>query len=185
MVGWYDPKTLFLSGFLAAVSWLFGRYADRRVIAAIGGSPQQAFDYSRIDGRLDGDFWFDYVSDIGDGWNPTYAIAHQVAQPVLDLTAPDGTTHHLPRGRVLLFGGDQVYSYPTRNAYERQAEVPYKVALRGSDSPPSPASFAGRTADLRVAGRSRRAATTRSSFQPTGGCSRSICSSVAILTNRR
>lgn len=132
MVGWYDPKTLFLSGFMAAVSWLFGRYADRRVIAAIGGSPQPAFDYSQVEG----DFWFDYVSDIGDGWNPTYAVAHQLAQPTLEFTSSNGGTQRLSRGRLLLFGGDQVYPYPTRNAYERKTEAPYEVALRGQAERP-------------------------------------------------
>ena len=132
MVGWYDPKTLFLSGFMAAVSWLFGRYADRRVIAAIGGSPQPAFDYS----QTDDDFWFDYVSDIGDGWNPTYAVAHQVAQSTLEVTASDGAAQRLRRGRLLLFGGDQVYPYPTRDDYERKTETPYAIAFRGQAERP-------------------------------------------------
>ena len=132
MTGWYDPKTLVLSGFLATVSWLFGRFADRRVLAAIGASPQPVFDYS----NAEGDFWFDYVSDIGDGWNPTYAIAHQAAQPILELREPDGNTLRLPQGRVLLFGGDQVYPYPTRNAYERRTEAPYDVAMRATGARP-------------------------------------------------
>lgn len=132
MVGWYDPKTLFLSGFMAGVSWLFGRYADRRIIAALGGSPQPAFDYSQDAGE----FWFDYVSDIGDGWNPTYAVAYQVARPALELTASDGGTQCLPRGRLLLFGGDQVYPYPSRDDYERKAEAPYAIAFRGQSERP-------------------------------------------------
>jgi len=132
MTGWYDPKTLVLSGFMATVSWLFGRYADRRLLAAIGASPQPVFDYS----AAAGDFWLDYVSDIGDGWNPTYAIAHQLAQPMLELQAADGSRHRLAHGRVLLFGGDQVYPYPTGNAYERQTEAPYDVAFRGAAALP-------------------------------------------------
>ncbi|HZF18054.1 MAG TPA: hypothetical protein VE046_19160 [Steroidobacteraceae bacterium] len=132
MTGWYDPKTLCFSGLLATVSWLFGRYADRRVLASIGASPQPVFDYSAVEG----DFWFDYVSDIGDGWNPTYAIAHAASQPALDVAKAGGGTLQLPQGQVLVFGGDQVYPYPTRNAYERQAETPYDVALRASAARP-------------------------------------------------
>lgn len=132
MTGWYDPKTLCFSGLLATVSWLFGRFADRRVLTALGASPQPVCDYS----TNDGDFWFDYISDIGDGWNPTYAIAHAAAQPTLEVTGPSGARLRLPQGRVLIFGGDQVYPYPTRNAYERQAEAPYDVALRSSVARP-------------------------------------------------
>jgi hypothetical protein len=132
MTGWYDPKTLFLSGLMATVSWLFGRFADRRVLAAIGASPQPVFDYS----QSAGDFWFDYVSDIGDGFNPTYAIAHAAAQPALEVRGPKDESLTLPSGRVLLFGGDQVYPYPTRNAYERKTETPYDVALRSASTRP-------------------------------------------------
>lgn len=132
MTGWYDPKTLLLSGLMALVSWLFGRYADRRVLASIGASPQPVFDYS----RCQGDFWFDYISDVGDGFNPTYAIASAAAQPTLELQDRDGKPFALPAGRVLLFGGDQVYPYPTKNAYERQTEAPYDTALRAASARP-------------------------------------------------
>ena len=48
-----------------------------------------------------GDFWFDYVADIGDGWNPTYAIADAIAQPELTLrTAARGEDASRPRAGV-------------------------------------------------------------------------------------
>lgn len=126
MVSWYDPAVLFRSGLRASLAKVFGRHSDRRLIEALGGQPQSAFDYSKEDS---GDFWFDYVADLGDGWNSTYAVAYWLSQPELALRAADGASVSTRAGRVLLFGGDEVYPYPSRQAYEQGTEKPYATAL--------------------------------------------------------
>lgn len=123
MTGWYNPEVLAQSAVKMFTANIFGRHSDTRLIEALGSQPQESFDYS----QREGDFWLDYVSDLGDGWNPTYAIAEAISRPGLFDTRA---------GQVLVFGGDQVYPYPTRQAYARRTEWPYQTAFAArSDRP--------------------------------------------------
>ncbi len=130
MVGWYDPRVLMQSGYQVAISNVFGRFSDTRLIEALSTQPQNAFDYS----ENSGDFWFDFVADVGDGWNSTYAVAAAMAQPTLEFSTADGREVTQP-GRVLVFGGDEVYPYPTRSEYEVRTESPYRHAFAGQPRP--------------------------------------------------
>jgi hypothetical protein len=131
MVGWFDPRVLSHSAYLVAISNIFGRHSDTRLIEALASQPQTDFDYS----RAPGDFWLDYVADTGDGWNPTYAIADALARPELEVAGADGVLEQTRAGRVLVFGGDEVYPYPTRAEYEMRTETPYKLAFAGRARP--------------------------------------------------
>lgn len=51
------------------------------------------------------DLWFDFIADTGDGGNSTYAVARLLAQPSLQIRS-NGSMHTLPRGDLLLIGGD-------------------------------------------------------------------------------
>jgi hypothetical protein len=128
MVSWYDPAVLFRSGLRATLAQIFGRHSDRRLIEALGGQPQNAFDYSKEEAD---DFWLDYVADLGDGWNSTYAVAYWLSQPELQVRTEDAGSMSTRAGRVLLFGGDEVYPYPSRQQYEQGTEKPYATALAG------------------------------------------------------
>jgi hypothetical protein len=130
MVGWYDPRVLAHSGYLVAVSNIFGRHSDSRLIEALAGQPQNEFDYS----TATGDFWFDYAADIGDGWNPTFAVADAIARPELTLEQ-GGNSEKTHAGRVLVLGGDEVYPYPTRTEYDTRTETPYRLAFAGRSRP--------------------------------------------------
>lgn len=48
------------------------------------------------------DFWFDFMADTGDGGNSSYTVAKLLAQPSLEVD----NSLSLPRGNVLLIGGD-------------------------------------------------------------------------------
>ena len=122
MVGWYDPRVLAHSAYKLVIANIFGRHSDTRLIEALASQPQNEFDYS----AAQGDFWFDYVADIGDGWNSTYAIADAIARPELEGTEA---------GRILIFGGDEVYPYPTRAEYDVRTETPYSMAFAGRVHP--------------------------------------------------
>jgi hypothetical protein len=128
MTGWYDPHVLARSAVLVTIANLFGRNSDQRLIEALANQPQAAFDYS----REPGEFWLDYVSDIGDGWNSAFAVASALAQPELIARDPAEVTCS---GRVLVFGGDEVYPYPSRKAYEIHTEKPYATAFAGRRCP--------------------------------------------------
>jgi len=59
------------------------------------------------------------VADLGDGFNATYSVAYLLAQPQLEAGG-----RVLPRGQVLLMGGDQVYPVANGDGYENRFWVP-------------------------------------------------------------
>jgi hypothetical protein len=130
MVGWYDPRVLAHTAYKLVIANIFGRHSDTRLIEALASQPQNEFDYSAVQG----DFWFDYAADIGDGWNPTYAVADAIARPDLTLDI-NGRQEKTEVGRVLIFGGDEVYPYPTKTEYDVRTETPYRVAFAGRAHP--------------------------------------------------
>ena len=119
MVEWYRPRQLIKTGAEVIVSTLFARHADSR-LGQSAKSPKPDADYrAEYEGT---DFWIDYAADVGDGWNPTYAVASCLSS---DLT-PNGT--FLPRGQVLVLGGDLVYPTPRLSEYHARLLNPYSAA---------------------------------------------------------
>ncbi len=130
MVGWYDPGVLAQTAWLMTLANIFGRHSDSRLIEALASQPQREFAFEA--NRQTGEFWLDYVSDVADGWNPTYAIARAIAEPTLDLRAANGETVETLGGQVLVFGGDEVYPYPSKDAYTTRTESPYGTAFQSA-----------------------------------------------------
>jgi hypothetical protein len=137
MVRWYSPSHLVSTGWRSIVSEIFGQYADQRIMqATIDGFTPDVMDsvvarYNYTDARALGDgntVWVDYVADLGDGFDSTYAVASLISAPSLDVKGA-GT---LPGGRLLIMGGDQVYPYPTRKDYRERFAFPYQAALPAS-----------------------------------------------------
>ncbi len=158
MVGWYDPLQLVQTGIRVAISTIFGRYSDHRLVEALASSAHEIYDYTchyrendqglceRDTNRRRESIWIDYVGDVGDGWNSTYTIAYYLVQPMQSFTyhdeagrASQATTY---RGDILIFGGDEVYPAAGRDAYERRLLGPYRSALRYTTQPPFPHVFA-------------------------------------------
>ncbi len=132
MVGWFDPKVLLQTGLEVAVSTVLGRHADARLREGLGKGEETPF----LGVQAEEELWLDYVSDIGDGWNSTYAVAYHLAQPTLKLQGADGQPVETRRGRVLVFGGDEVYPTASRPEYERRTLAPYQTALPVAEQPP-------------------------------------------------
>jgi hypothetical protein len=124
-VPWLAPLLLASTGLRTLLSALFGAYLDKRELQH--ALPTEVHQQSGEGGEL----WLDYVADLGDGFHSTYSVAYLLAQSHLDL---DG--HRLPRGQVLLMGGDQVYPTASGEAYEDRCKGPYTAAL---PAPPSDA----------------------------------------------
>ncbi|NOK21051.1 metallophosphoesterase family protein [Corallococcus carmarthensis] len=130
MVSWFDPAVLVKSGLKALLSGTFGRQADRRLLDAVSQPQKLAFDYSLDASKHPRDeLWLDYVSDLGDGWDSTYAVASTVMAPELELTDDSGRTHVTRGGDVLVFGGDEVYPTASVEEYQARTVVPYEDAL--------------------------------------------------------
>jgi hypothetical protein len=121
MVRWFAPLQLLQTGMRTVISGIFGTYADKREVqAALPGEPRVHRELARRD-----DVWIDYVADLGDGWAPTYTVAHLLARPKLRAA---GLTGELPRGNLLVMGGDQVYPTASRDEYENRTLGPYRAA---------------------------------------------------------
>jgi hypothetical protein len=122
-VRWLGPVLLAATGARVALAEQFGAYLDKRELQY--PFPKEIHDHSQDDDADPGDgFWFDFVADLGDGFNATYSVAYLLAQPELDV---DGI--RLPRGRALVLGGDQVYPTASALAYEERFRGPYRAAL--------------------------------------------------------
>ncbi len=130
MVNWYSPPQLIQTAIRVGISTVFGEYADRRdAIASAAEKPPPAcapeLDYAAAGGEL----WLDYVADTGDGWNPTHAVARLANAPRLSL---HGLAEPLPRGRVMVLGGDQVYPTASREDYRTRLLGPWDAAAAGA-----------------------------------------------------
>lgn len=162
MVGWYDPGQLARTAVQVLISTIFGRHADRRLFESLsnkhgsaapppvpteikGAAAQSVspvdkpyYDASAMTGD---EFWFDYIADVGDGFNSTYTMAYHVSESTLQL---DG--EETKRGEILIFGGDEVYPIASAENYKNNLIGPYSMAFarpkNKSDEPAAPVVFA-------------------------------------------
>jgi len=121
MVNWFDPRLLFQTAIKVLLSTIFGAYADKRELLAVLNN-EDLHDYSH-----EPELWFDYAADLGDGWDSSYTVARMLAADALTPAGWQGEA--LPRGRMLLFGGDEVYPVATRDQYRDRLTGPYEAAL--------------------------------------------------------
>lgn len=132
-VRWFAIGELLRTALKVMTSSTVGALSDRReVMAALDPRPGPAepvadFDYSARD-----EIWIDYVADLGDGWNATYAIACLIGDdeiaPRPAEARPGERALHLPRADILVFGGDQVYPVASPDNYATRCYNPYYCA---------------------------------------------------------
>ncbi|MGE0055949.1 MAG: phospholipase D-like domain-containing protein [Hyphomicrobium sp.] len=151
MVDWIDPVLLGAVAVRTIISSTIGQYADQRPMQAAMDecTPDDLLkrhDYSKItttrlklppdfaSRRLtpdaDGRVWLDFVADLGDGFEATYAMAYMVAAEKLDVETPNGDPLTLPAGEVLVFGGDLAYPNATVKEYTDRCLMPYDMAFQ-------------------------------------------------------
>jgi len=116
-IPWLGPVQLAATGVRVVLADQFGAYLDKREL-------QNAFPKRIHDHSQQTEMWFDFVADLGDGFDATYSVAYLLAQPDLEI---DG--QRLPRGEVLMMGGDQVYPTASGQRYEDRCKGPYRSAL--------------------------------------------------------
>jgi hypothetical protein len=117
-VPWLGPVQLAGTALRVVLSQWFGAYLDKREMQ--NALPSRVYD----EGAGAAEVWFDYVADLGDGFDATYSIAYLLAQPQLTV---DGV--ELPRGRMLIMGGDEVYPTASTLQYEDRTKGPYQAAM--------------------------------------------------------
>ncbi|KAF5190616.1 Calcineurin-like metallo-phosphoesterase superfamily protein [Thalictrum thalictroides] len=134
MVPWYSGTSadLFKTVFdlLVSVTLFVGRFDMRMMQAAMSKNQEGTRGDLLYDhfGEKD-DLWFDFMADTGDGGNSSYAVARLLAQPSIWLNSGD-SEHILPRGDVLLIGGDLAYPNPSAFTYEKRLFCPFEYALQ-------------------------------------------------------
>ena len=146
MVDWFDPGLLVKIGIRDIISGTIGQYADQRLMQAASDHASSEselvarYDYSnpydadarkRLHMDEQGGVWIDYVADLGDGFEATYAIAYLMAKERLPVkgSTRKSQDHELPAGQVLIMGGDQAYPQATPLEYQRRLIDPYSWAF--------------------------------------------------------
>jgi hypothetical protein len=159
MVGWYDPRQLVRTGTQVAISTIFGRHSDRRLVEALASGRPEIYDYTYYytddgqelcevdESRRRDEIWIDYVADLGEGWNSTYAVAYHVSEEMRDFEYTDAASGEkrlaqTRRGNLLIFGGDQVYPAADRVEYDQRLVKPYERAFPASVREEHPHAFA-------------------------------------------
>ena len=140
MTRWFDPLAMFR---LLLRIWATRRMTHQRNQG--NAQPPAVLDYA----QCDDDFWFDYVADMGDAFDPTMCVAWHLGRDGLQRSEIDPALHVdpefglpdlfpgmleedipalLPRGQLLVMGGDQVYPNGTTARYRDQVVGPYNIA---------------------------------------------------------
>ncbi len=151
MTSWFRPDVLAKLLWRVIVSDLFEQYADRRLIVAALDtvSDQELIDRAQqfvpgkgnsevwtLEPDAEGVIWIDFLADLGDGFDATYAIASLLSQETLTIGG-----HVTRRGQMLFMGGDEVYPNAAPETYRRQLRDPYDWAFpdpnpRSAKGPP-------------------------------------------------
>src|SRR3954471_287446 len=110
-VRWLAPRELLRAAGKGVLSSLVADYAARREVQA--ALPATTLTLAP---DSDGGLWFDHVADLGDGFAPTYTVARLLGADDVAVDGPRGSEApplRLPRGRLLVLGGDEVYPTPS------------------------------------------------------------------------
>ena len=137
MTRWLDPWAM-----SRALARLVTSRRAERARETLAPAPVPTIDHGAIVPEGDGDdaYWLDYVADLGDGFDPTMAVAWTLGRTRLSIEPhrlgewPPPPTGGLPRGRVLVLGGDLVYPYATDRSYRDRVVGPYSLAHEGPDA---------------------------------------------------
>ncbi|XP_075479193.1 uncharacterized protein LOC142520106 isoform X1 [Primulina tabacum] len=135
MVPWYSGTSadLFKTVFdlLVSVTVFVGRFDMRMMQAAMSraevGGKHEDLLYDQFSER--DELWFDFMADTGDGGNSSYSVARLLAQPSVRVWSDDSPIM-LPRGNLLLIGGDLAYPNPSEFTYENRLFRPFEYALQ-------------------------------------------------------
>ncbi len=144
---WLHPIEVLRAAFHAFFSTTIAGYIDRRESMAV--LPRlRPEDQPRHGSRValrpsgpdavvegDGDLWIDFIADIGDGFDATYAMASLLARKRLHLR---GLEEPLERADLVVLGGDLVYPTPSRDQYRTRLQGPLAAAFPNEPDPARP-----------------------------------------------
>ncbi|MEV7660310.1 hypothetical protein [Paenarthrobacter sp. NPDC089316] len=152
-VRWLSPRSLARTALKVMAATVFADFGDKRELEGsfpadqltldklpVAGQPAQPVvsarglprpaDMDANHSEQTAELWLDFAADLGDGFDATYTIASLLAQDILTVSGLD-----LPRGQVLVLGGDEVYPVASPAGYEDRMVGPYRTALPGRPLP--------------------------------------------------
>jgi len=140
MVSWYSIMQFStVVNLLVSLKLFLGRFDMRVLHNKVRFTEEKQRVHTHFADRSE--LWFDFAADVGDGFHPTYEMARLMAQPSLDLTytgtegnaeGGDGFPARsvtLPRGNLLILGGDLAYPGPSYETYTKRLLRPFEDAL--------------------------------------------------------
>jgi hypothetical protein len=135
-VAWYNPAVLLRSAREMVATGDFIRNFDRRELFT---GDLQIVDQSS--GYQDGDFWWDFMSDSGDGGNASYSVARAMQSPYLAVGIAEGVQvtdigDSLPGGALLVLGGDLAYPGASTEEYQYRFIEMWEAAKPNTDRSP-------------------------------------------------
>lgn len=142
-VAWLHPFQLLRTSYHVWLSTTMKEFIDRReTLAALDRTavPRESYPVSSLtaktayEAELPPQFekngvWIDFLADIGDSWDATYAVAKLAVQPELKLHGYAGV---LPTASCVVIGGDLVYPTPSRNRYRLRTRSALVAARPGA-----------------------------------------------------
>ena len=129
-VAWYAPGVLWQAGRELVQSADFQRNMDRRETFSPVLTP---VDLSARPASEADPFWFDFLSDTGDGGDASFTVAQALLASTLTLDTPAGPSVTLPEGELLVLGGDLAYPGASPLAYQYR----FIEMLSGAQDPAS------------------------------------------------
>jgi hypothetical protein len=113
-VAWYSPPVLYEAGRQVVSAEDFQRNADRRegFTNALPVIDESAAGGDASGHNANDTFGVDFFADTGDGGNATFTVAQAAMAPVLNC----GNDVRLPRGQLVVLGGD--LAYPGANSHD-------------------------------------------------------------------
>ncbi|WP_406064238.1 hypothetical protein OG462_35765 [Streptomyces sp. NBC_01077] len=128
-VRWLAPKELTRTAVKVGLAAVFADYSDKREIQ---GALEAGLLRAPLADPSAEEIWIDFVADLGDGFEATASVASALAEDRLAVAGPGP----LPRGSLLVLGGDQVYPVASTTAYEDRMKGPYRAALPSAPDEP-------------------------------------------------
>lgn len=134
-VAWYNPFVLYRSvkEMLSTNDQI--RNLDRREMY----SPELKL-IQVAEEKRDGDFWWDFVSDTGDGGNATFTVAREIQKDFIeralcsDVELKETLPEKFPRGELLVLGGDLAYPGASVEEYQYRLTEMWVAASSNPDA---------------------------------------------------
>lgn len=132
-VAWYNPAVLLQSVKNISASQDELRNLDRRELF------EGEFPVSEFLAPATGDFWWDFLSDTGDGGNATYTLARALQADHLRVEGESANDFiDFPQAGLLILGGDLAYPGASTEEYQYRFTELWEAARPQITSQPAP-----------------------------------------------